>query len=234
MIAIESISKLISEYTEDFKEDDHHREKSWVHCYRYFGNHDSMISDETIDVACLHLGFYLASWGMYKGSSFLVNKDYRLHEYTVRTLLKTEYSYLWNLGFDACDRSEEVAALILQLKEDLIHSYTDQIVATDGSQRRVNITDTLITKIMLGTMACLPDFDNYFIIGLKKASAGFKSYRLNLTSIMSIFSFCQDNMAELKKAQEKVFQETGIKYPMMKLVDMYFWQLGYTSNSRKV
>ena len=39
-----------------------------------------------IDEAALQLGFYLASWGMYRGSSFLLRRTYTVHEEVVERL----------------------------------------------------------------------------------------------------------------------------------------------------
>jgi hypothetical protein len=52
--------------------DEHHRYRSWEHCYRYFRQRRHLRADRDIDHAALQLGFYLASWGMYRGSSFLL------------------------------------------------------------------------------------------------------------------------------------------------------------------
>ena len=64
--------------------DRHHRYRSWGHCYRYFARRRRIRSAQGIDHGALQLGFYLASWGMYRGSSFLLWKDYRIHRYAVR------------------------------------------------------------------------------------------------------------------------------------------------------
>jgi len=44
-----------------------------------------------MDHLCLHLAFYLASWGMYRGSSKLLQKDYKVHATSVKELMKKEY-----------------------------------------------------------------------------------------------------------------------------------------------
>ena len=57
---------------------DHHRYKSWEYCYQNFieaRNRELNRSD--IDALSLHLAFYLASWGMYRGSSFLLHSSRR-------------------------------------------------------------------------------------------------------------------------------------------------------------
>src|SRR4051812_29076293 len=56
-----------------------HRFSSWDHCYKSFGNERT-----DLDTLALNLGVYLASWGMYRGSSFLLEFDYKIHVDTAR------------------------------------------------------------------------------------------------------------------------------------------------------
>jgi hypothetical protein len=39
-----------------------------------------------LQLSCLHLSFYLASWGMFRGSSFLLEKSAKFFEPLVRTI----------------------------------------------------------------------------------------------------------------------------------------------------
>ena len=56
-----------------------HRYKSWEHCYNFFKKiSKKKLDEEELDLAQLHLAFYLASWGMYRGSSFILQKDYTI------------------------------------------------------------------------------------------------------------------------------------------------------------
>ncbi|MDI2587255.1 hypothetical protein OR571_09100 [Psychrobacillus sp. NEAU-3TGS] len=46
------------------------------------------------DHACLHLAFYLASWGMLR-NSFLLQRDYKVHQKFLRNVVvKSEYADL--------------------------------------------------------------------------------------------------------------------------------------------
>ncbi|MDO4626572.1 MAG: hypothetical protein Q4A81_04605 [Pasteurellaceae bacterium] len=77
----EQTAKKIIKSAEKFYSDiikiKNHRYKSWEHCYQCF--HQAIkegCDDKTIDDLSLQLSFYLASWGMYRGSSFLLQRDY--------------------------------------------------------------------------------------------------------------------------------------------------------------
>ena len=77
----ETIEKIITASTDFYNElrvDECGRFRSWEHNYKVF--HDARKNDNPdYNYLSLHLSFYLASWGMYRGSSFLLQKDYRIH-----------------------------------------------------------------------------------------------------------------------------------------------------------
>ena len=83
----------------DLKEDDNGRYKSWEYCYKVFNDAHNFgnLDEEYIDYLCLHLAFYLASWGMYRGSSFLLQKDYKVHKIVIEELFKEKYNNLWGI-----------------------------------------------------------------------------------------------------------------------------------------
>ena len=87
------IAKEILHFHERLLADPYHRFRSWEHCYSYFQGRPT-----DCDLASLHLAFYLASWGMYRGSSFLLQKDYRVHCAVVEELLSSRCDTLRNLG----------------------------------------------------------------------------------------------------------------------------------------
>src|SRR5215469_12782004 len=81
--------------------DPHHRYRSWEHCYRFFRARTpaALIADK--DAAALQLGFYLASWGMYRGSSFLLQHAYTVHLRAVDRLVALQLLPLWEKEFGA-------------------------------------------------------------------------------------------------------------------------------------
>jgi hypothetical protein len=55
------------------------------------------------DHAALQLGFYLASWGMYRGSGFLLQHAYTIHLGVIDQLVAPQFSVLWEQEFGAGD-----------------------------------------------------------------------------------------------------------------------------------
>lgn len=92
-----SISETIGAFLGTMSE--HHRYRSWEHCYRYFHKFTSIEIAEDREHAALQLGFYLASWGMYRGSSFLLQCDYTVHLAVIDKLLEPQFAVLWTQEF---------------------------------------------------------------------------------------------------------------------------------------
>jgi len=72
---VTGIKESILLFYKEILDDQYHRYRSWEHCYSCFQRLQSSKSEENVDTATLHLAFYLASWGMYRGSSQLLQKD---------------------------------------------------------------------------------------------------------------------------------------------------------------
>jgi len=201
---------------------EHHRYRSWEHCYNYFQrSRPSRFTGER-DLAALHLAFYLASWGMYRGSSFLLQHAYTVHHDTIDLIADMRFDALWNVDFGANESDGQLLPLALELVENIKNVYKP--FARKISPNSAQPTDTLITKIILGTFGCLPACDRYFIDGFKYSK--FKFTCVNKQFIHRLLEICRENLIELKKEQAMIEQSSGIRYPLMKLVDMGFWQVG--------
>jgi hypothetical protein len=65
-----------------------------------------------MEKSSLVLGFYLASWGMLRGSSFLLDKSVMHYKDTIR-YISSCYKSIWNIDVD--DYSDENIDLILDV-----------------------------------------------------------------------------------------------------------------------
>jgi hypothetical protein len=209
------IHKKICSYYGDIAGDPHHRYRSWEHCYRFFQNVQSAGIVAQRDHAALQLGFYLASWGMYRGSTFLLQHAYTVHLGVVDCLASSQFAPLWEREFGAAADDGELVQVILDAAEAVGQAYRPF-----GQP-----TETLVTKVLLGTFGCLPACDQDFIAGVRKAGLGY-SY-LNAKLVKKLLAFSRKHLTELRREQAIIRDHSGAHYPLMKLVDMYFWQLGY-------
>ena len=164
------------------------------------------------------LGFYLASWGMYRGSSFLLQHVYTAHVPVVRAVAASQFSALWQRDVGANDGDTDLAPTILALARSVTAAYEPFGTATD----------TLATKVILGTIGCLPACDRFFIKGFR--TEGFQFSYLNAHFVDRILHYCIAHRLELAEQQATITARGGLEYPLMKLVDMHFWQIGYEMN----
>lgn len=170
----------------------------------------------------LHLSFYLASWGMYRGSTFLLSADYKIHISIVKELMKEEYDDLWNITYDNLDdEKDNIVNLIHKIKNE--YGCRPKDVKNIYEKKQVgSVTDTLATKILLGTLACIPAYDTYFTNAIRKYKRGVTTP--NDKSIEALSRFYGDNKDELNDLLVEF--EDDVKYPQMKLLDMGFFEYG--------
>jgi hypothetical protein len=196
------------------------RERSWEICHSYFHTHGPEGIRADRDHAALHLGFYLASWGMYRPSSFLFQYAYTVHLGVVDCLTQPKFSTLWSQEFGGGENDKSLVPVILDACQELRSAYL----------RFGEATDTLVTKVLLGTLGCLPATDENFTRGYRHLGFSFPA-PLNSKFIQAVMSFCRNNLLELQGQQTRIEQAYGLSYPLMKLVDMYFHQTGLEINA---
>lgn len=178
--------------------------------------------------AALHLGFFLASWGMYRGSSFLLNYTYTVHLGVVDTLFSSQFDSLWDPDLGSRDSDRELTTLILKAAVSIREAYRPFTPPSESRQA----SDTLVTKIMLATLGCLPACDRFFIGGFTQS--GQKYSYVNENFITRVLIICRDNLAALREERARIEVARPIRYPFMKLIDMYFWQIGFDANERAI
>ena len=193
--------------------DPHHRYLSWEYCHEAFRLNRRPQIDATIDYLCLHLAWYLASWGMLR-NSFLMQKDYKIHADVVRLIYQPEWDDLWDLSPEKLSQ-EYYADRIMKLSESITEAY----VASGAGIP----TETLLTKILLGTVGCVPAYDRYFKKALADTCAA--SQVFSAKSIRTLGNLYLDHEDELEKLRKHC--GSRIEYPAAKILDMCFFGYGY-------
>ena len=228
MDTVDLIIKSSTEFYNDLKSDENGRYRSWEHCYSNFIKARGS-NDVDYDYLSLQLAFYLASWGMYRGSSFLLQKDYRVHIPVVKELLSEKYDPL--AGIDCVGFIEESNQKLLLEINVFLEKYYDKIRHEVKEQELKNqLSFTLITKILMGTLGCVPAYDRYFIAGIKNQKVATGHY--NIKSLMQLVDFYEKNVDRLEPVRKKMEIE-GMPYPQMKMIDMGFWQVGFDLGTSK-
>lgn len=193
--------------------------RAWDHCNLFFRRRWKDLDIPCVqDIAALHLGCYLASWGMYRSTSFLSKCAYTVHKPVMRVLASCQFSELWQRDIGAQDEDVELAGTIMDLVEEVEAAYRK----VDVRQKKM---DTVVTKVLLSTVACLPARDRFFENGLRHERP-YPYGSLNENFVRKTLKFCIKHRPKLAELQREVVDLGGSPYPLMKLVDMHFWQLG--------
>ena len=226
---MEPIDELISAaqtFYDDARANENGRSRSWEHCYRVFRDARTDPSPD-YDYLSLHLAFYLASWGMYRGSSFLLQKDYKVHTPIVEEILKPEYDCLFGL---ACAdlRKSEVQMVLKTVYDNIADHFGPMRDQAAGREVVSPVSPVLITKILMGTLGCVPAYDRFFEEGAKYLGLEKKSYNEDsLLELADIYEAHNDRLEEARRGM----RVGDLIYPQMKLLDMGLWQVGFEKDA---
>jgi hypothetical protein len=195
------------------------RYTSFDYCYNYFRTTNDPTKD--IEKSCLALGFYLASWGMFRGSSFLLKKSVKHFQPTIQYIATLDNS-VWDIDVDNYDETN--IKTIIKIYKDI----KNHIILNSNSDL------TLITKILLGVFGFIPAFDNYFCNTFRVISDGQYGFRkVNVKSLTFIKTFYEANKTTIDKLSAETFttdfmtgQKTTTNYPKAKIIDMYGFTVG--------
>lgn len=219
----------IERVIEDFKlkSNPNDRYISFDYCYNYFRSTKNLKED--LEKSCLVLGFYLASWGMFRGSSFLLQHSIKHFQKTIE-YINTLDKAVWAIDVD--NYTEENIETIINIYQEI-----KNLLIPNG-----NTDLTLITKVLLGVFGFIPAFDNYFCDSFRTISdnkCGFR--RVNKTSLGFIHTFYQENKQVIDILSTQTFttdfltgKKTNLNYPKAKIIDMYGFNLGQFIQTEKV
>lgn len=216
------------------------RELAWDLCYLHFLTSPLDASSRELDR--MHLGMFLASWGMYRGSGFLGQRTNLLH-YDAAIDVITQYSGeltetgergLHRVGglhsFDVpqyprTKRDSEACALFDEAWVEL-----ERALLPEGGTSL-----TLVTKVMLGVWGCIPAFDGYFQEARKAlkepGDPGFS--RANTAALAALRGFYEKHREpfdgirnEVGVIDPRTAQRASHPLPLGKVLDMFLWQYG--------
>ena len=210
--------------------------RAWDYCNLFFQERWEDLDVPCVqDIAALHLGCYLASWGMYRASSFLSQRAYTVHKPVMSVLASRQFSELWQRDIGGQDQDIELAGTIMELVKEVRTAYrkVDVQYKKLTGERPQKDMDTVVTKVLLGTVACLPARDSLFKEGVKNERSDLQG-GLNRNFVQNALKFCIDHRPKLVELQREVVDLGGRPYPLMKLVDMHFWQIGWDPDNGSV
>ncbi|WP_302481766.1 hypothetical protein [uncultured Haemophilus sp.] len=231
MAIIDEFIKKTGEFYEELKVQDRHRYRSWEHCYAQFYEARQNPEQANVHHLSFHLAVYSASWGMYRVSSFLVQYDYTIHTSVVKEILKPEYNKLF--GIECKELNSEQTVLLLKKLNSEIGGIYKQFRSNAGKEDiKQDISTTLVTKVLLGALGCVPAYDRFFVDAVKKNEVTTGNY--NIASLQKLIKFYEKHQERLEELRSKFLIEyqfnedkKTLLYPQMKVLDMGFWKIGF-------
>lgn len=205
------------------------RYASFDFCYGYFSSHKdepSQLAENGLELSCLHLMAYLASWGMLRASSRIFQKKSMRHfAPTIELIASGEVNNLWKID---CDRYSEANI------QEMVRGY-DKICSkvVESGQSKL----TLVTKIMMGVFGCCPALDTRVTTTLRAMygsnadcpdPCGFRSF--NVLALRKIKACYESHQATIDELSNEVSvlrfdgDRSNLKYTKAKILDMALFQ----------
>jgi hypothetical protein len=187
------------------------RYTSFDYCFNYFQSHresgdvSKLVVGPQLQMSCLQLGFYLASWGMFRNST-LMERSVKHYEDLIGVIASLPPS-IWDI--DAHCYTVENCASIWEMKNQIQE-------ALPGSK-----SDILVTKIMLGVFGIVPAFDSRF-------KTGSRIYGFGQNALRKISDFYLENAEVVERNRVSTLdfdtgKETHRRYTRAKVIDMIFF-----------
>ncbi|UYZ83839.1 hypothetical protein MTZ49_14795 [Entomomonas sp. E2T0] len=218
---------VVKKYNDLRKDNPCHRYASSDYCFNYFQLKQTKAKksfSDDMEYSCNVLGFYLASWGMYRGSSYLLQNSASIFKGLIEYIDEMDKVY-WTI--DVPEFTDENIEFLISLY--------NQIAKKIKLDNRKKVT--LITKIMLGIWGCVPAYDSYFTKTFSNIFAGecaFTSF--NKKSLESIKKFyeayqldidCLAKDGDYRTLDFNTGEMTNLPYTKSKIIDMYGFQKSY-------
>lgn len=198
-----------------------HRYSSYDYCYNYFYKNDNNITHD-MEKSCAILGFYLASWGMMRGSSFLLQKSYKYLQPLIDYIAQQPES-VWDIDVDTYQNNYNTILNIYRKIKDLLIPMDKRHLV-------------LVTKVMMGVFGIVPAFDEYFSKTFREISPSKSKFRtFNQASLDVIHKFYLNHKAEIDELAESTFTidfssgKQKHNYTKAKIIDMYGFNMGITN-----
>jgi hypothetical protein len=191
------------------------RYASFDYCFNYFqsfreaGRTRDLAAPAQVEMSCLQLGFYLASWGMLRASSFLFQHSLAVYEPVVRAISGMDRA-VWEVDAD-CYTDANLSILLGSSKA---------IRDAFGSGNRPS--DALVTKVMLGVFGNVPAYDSFVRKALGELLGVQAFGRRSLRALADFYEINRE-VIERHRVPTLAFatgQDTSRRYTRAKVMDM--------------
>src|ERR1022692_1534141 len=222
------IGANLNQFVGDRKPD--RRYTSFDYCFNYFQSFRAdriteIAAKKNMQLSCLHLGMFLASWGMFRGSTVALGRSAKHFEPVIELIADTP-SDMWDI--DAHGYTRGVCQQLIEQHRQIRESMRDP------ARPSRDPTTTLATKIMLGVFGNVPAYDDFFKRGRKSEG---RTGAFGVRSLLQLGQFYQEH-AEAIEAYRiptldfRTGQPTSLRYTRAKVLDMVFFIEGGGTGSK--
>lgn len=204
-------------------------------CFNYFQQFKDKKERKPLGIpaisveAAAQLASYLASWRMYRGSSYISKRSFQVFVPLIQEISKEEWSFLWEI--------DSMEVLVKHFNEVMQFSQiTKQILTDEGKDVDGSITDTLVSKILLGVFGFFPGLDRYFKDGM--SNLGYSMNTINPKFIKELQRFRVQNIDIINHRSYKTLdivtgKETDRSYPFGRMIDIIGFEHGKALSKRE-
>lgn len=239
------MSNLDAEYLDIFMDQyTKEGENGRTHAYDLFHNEFKnalpieKTDSEIYDVLACHLYAFLGNWGMLRGSGLLLQLNYKSLIPTIKIVSEPKYRWLLDIDITKLpvEEEEKYCNDILDLKKHISNTFNEipyykfDLKKKEYVRKKINVSDTFVGEVLMGTLGCYISCDDYTRECLKEYSIP-KTF--NKEQIAGFVKLIKSNVetfthyADLKKSIN-----TGCDYSVMKLLDITLWQEGIIKYAR--
>ncbi len=159
----------------------------------------------------------------------MLQANYKYYIRVVGLLIEPRYNDLWKVDYRDDKSREKILNLLFELSEKLRRTMKENNRYIDSKYGDNEPSETLITKIIMATMGCVPAYDTYFKEGLKrflKTSSEGSGIAFRRSAFERLLKFTRENDTLKGIYGIEMRTVSGVAYPPMKLLDYQFWKAG--------
>lgn len=173
------------------------------------------------DSTALYLFCYLSSWGMLR-NSFLLQLNYKSLISVVK-LLDTKYYHLSTFNpYAVTSPKDQSICDIVNAAKDIKSYFSSHANSMGANTKNTNATDTLVTKILLGTLGCTVAYDTNVLAGLCLMGL---TRTFDENSLYELCEFAKSYKTEIDNLIVQYGTSKNV-YTPMKILDSYFFESG--------
>lgn len=168
------------------------------------------------------LFIFLSNWGMVARGAFLMQHSYRILVPVIKILLNEKYEILQNPEIDVVEQN---ISKIIELKDKI----SFELSTFSGNKNKV-VSDTLLSKIIMGVFGCTVTYDTYIkeeLLGEKSKKSGrtgkIASASFSEKSLKAICGYYKENIEKLEPLRNRFKMPDGELYPPLKFLDILMW-----------